>query len=514
MSRITDAIDKNKVTMLIVVLILFFAITIVGNVAQAAVCIPEHVSFFAVFSVLLLAVLCYLVWHLIRKDGDVIYISIAIISLMALCYMVLFPPITAPDEQLHYLSAYRISNYFLLNFEQMSSPAILLRECDYELFIRLQPNVTGEYLSSIYGNIDMFAEKSQNVMQIGADYVSNVPLGYIMSALGIAVARILGLGAVPTIYMGRIMNLIAFLAMLVFSVRRIPSGKLTLIFISGLPMCLQLMASYSYDVLVLGFSFVFIAQTMYMVAKQDMITTRDIIFLTIFSIILAPSKLVYVPLIFMILIIPDEKFPYSKKKTTAIKFGILSVSVAVLLVLQLSTFLETATRTDSGWSEEQPYSLTWILSNPLETVAIFVNTLKENGKYYYETMLGSLLGWLNVPVAEHLYEAHAVLIVLSSMKNEKESVAIRFADKLWIVICVVGSAMLVLLSMFIAWTPMGSSVIYGVQGRYFMPLVLPMCLVMRNRFMTVKEEINKFMVIIYFVISFMTVMELFITVAV
>ena len=60
------------------------------------------------------------------------------------------------------------------------------------------------------------------------------------------------------------------------------------------------------------------------------------------------------------------------------------------------------------------------------------------------------------------------------------------------------SRLFLLLSMLIAWTPMSSSVISGVQGRYFLPFLPALLLICKNDRLILTKDINRS--ILYFML--------------
>ena len=61
-------------------------------------------------------------------------------------------------------------------------------------------------------------------------------------------------------------------------------------------------------------------------------------------------------------------------------------------------------------------------------------------------------------------------------------------------IIIVFSSLLVIISMWIFWTPLSSDNVLGVQGRYFIPVVALVLMMMKNRFIQVKKDITQYLV--------------------
>ena len=432
-------------------------------------------------------------------------------SVLGLCYLFLFPPVTVPDEQAHYLSAYRISNYMLFDFSSTKTEGMFMRECDLKFFETLLPNVDGEYIKSIYGDANFIAGSTKNVWY-ECSFVGNAPFSYLLSAFGITMARILHLGPLVTIVLGRVMNLVGFTALTVYAVKKMPAGRNILLMIAGLPIVLHLSASFSYDSITLGFTFVFISQVLYIKEKDSYATIKDFIILAAFAMLLAPSKLVYFPIVLLVFVIPADKFKLSKRNSVILKMLIVALALALLVALQLSSVKTISQSQTSGWTDEPPYNIKWIFTNLIESCKIFINTIITFAHFYIKNLFGGLLGWLNVDVPTYLWIPQMLLVLSGCIKYKNEKQIFQTGQKTWVWLCLIASTALVMLSMFVAWTPMGSKIIYGVQGRYFLPLLLPLLLVLRCKRVALGEASEKYILTTYMAFGFATVINLFVTV--
>ena len=106
-----------------------------------------------------------------------------------------------------------------------------------------------------------------------------------------------------------------------------------------------------------------------------------------------------------------------------------------------------------------------------------VRTLVETGSWYWQTMIGSSLSWLNVPVHGYLILVLTICLFLSVFPiKEKNEVLVARKQKIWISMILFCGIVLIILSM-LHWTNVGSDLFQGVQGRYFLP-ILPLFLLM------------------------------------
>jgi len=117
-----------------------------------------------------------------------------------------------------------------------------------------------------------------------------------------------------------------------------------------------------------------------------------------------------------------------------------------------------------------------------------LNTIFENGAYYIKSVAGGVLGYNNVLVSDGFIITVLVCAVVSIFAEEDESYTLRKRDKgVFGIISLIILALVVYLG--ISWTPVYYTSIYGIQGKYLLP-VLPMAfLALKGKTFAVKKDI-------------------------
>lgn len=456
----------------------------------------EEISvMFLIFAIISCLVLLFMYVYFTNTNKISVHkIYLLCIIILGLAYMAIFLPFTVPDEPVHYFSAYRFSNYFLLNFEQAQQSEVIIRQSDYDFYTQIgQTGLSAEYYHKINNNLYLFSKNSQ-LVNFSIDIAHNAPFGYILSAIGISISRILNLSPLLTFYSGRIVNIISYALLTYLAIKRIPVGKMAVFAISTLPMTLHLISSYSYDFLPIAMAILWVSQVLYMYDKKYDIDSKDIFICVLFAIVLAPSKLVYLPLLLLVFIIPKENFKCSSKKSFLIKSGIVLAGVLVLLIVQWSSLVKTAVNDEIGWTGTPLYSLSWVLRNPFAAAKVITNTFFDKGEFYLKTLVGGSLGWFQINVPLYCYLPFFFILGYCFMRRDNEILEIKFSQKIIALIIAFATVFLILFSMFIAWTPINSPSIEGVQGRYFIPLLPIIYLLLRNKFITINSAADKYMI--------------------
>ena len=183
------------------------------------------------------------------------------------------------------------------------------------------------------------------------------------------------------------------------------------------------------------------------------------------SIVLALCKIVYIPLIFLLLLLPKDKFKDKKHRLLFVS-SIIGISVLLNLIWLgiASTYL--------AFYESTGSQVTTVLKHPINFIQIFFYTILSENRLYIYTMFGYNLGWGE---AIHPYSIIPItlmlLLVLNTFADKDVNKKIDTKETLiitGIVLLIIG---LIYASLFIQFTPPGYRFILGVQGRYFLPFL-------------------------------------------
>lgn len=441
-----------------------------------------------------------------KKISDWIYPVIIVI--LGLFYILVLPPFSAPDEAAHFVSAYRLSSQ-IMGKQAVADDEFLLNATEEEkdrisrganVLVRSGDDVPGldtEIGQTAYNMVFtqmFFKDESQGLTVRSEIPVNTSPVVYVPQAVGISLARLLHLGYVPLVLMGRLFNLLTFAAMAYFAIRVMPFKKEIIMAVSCLPMTLHLAASYSYDTVFIGLSMMFFAWCFYLAFEKDKVTVRDTVLLALLLILLEPGKIVYLPLAGICLFIPSAKFQSKKQYWISFISVIGAVLLSVYLVnrLVLTTW---ATQTESyvGWSEAAGYTLSDVWTRPYDIIMVYYETFVTQLDYYLVTMLGGFLGNLdpNLTVPPFCLILLCYALFISVLKREGEEVPLKGGQKWFMLLLVFLSVCLVLASMLLGWTPKEMTYITGVQGRYFIPLLPLVFLTIFDKNLSIKVDLRK-----------------------
>lgn len=95
------------------------------------------------------------------------------------------------------------------------------------------------------------------------------------------------------------------------------------------------------------------------------------------------------------------------------------------------------------------------------------------------------MGWLNVSINAVILFIYILLIIIISLydeDNRKEDVILKY----FMITVVAIIALLTFTSIYVQWTAVGATVVSGIQGRYFISLLVPFLLFVRPKNMMIK----------------------------
>ena len=377
-------------------------------------------------------------------------------------YLYILPPLSAPDEARHYISAYQMSNRIMGLPATAEDGKVPVREEDWfaeDCCLDFEPYVTesgalatdedGADGAKILGQVltaetySLIHEKGmaweeprlahgrageQDIVYGNGTALSNhhpvvtTPLAYLMPALGITLARLIGLNCTGLLYMGCLFNLLMFTGVTYLAMRRMPFGKEVLFGVTLLPMVIQLSASFSYDIFIMAGIFYFTAHCLYLAYEAEWVRPVDILILALVMAVVGPCKMIYTVFMGLCLLIPVRKFHGWGR--WAVSAGcVLAVWTAAMILVNSQTVASYAAGTENyiDWAGESGYTLAMLVHQPVRCMQLFFNTVVWQAEYWHMTVIGAYLGnidtVLDVPYLVILLFTFGLLQLASFTQN-------------------------------------------------------------------------------------------------
>lgn len=485
------------------VYILFSIVCILLNMSVILTTADDDEKRFVLILNILLTVVGGIAFALIYKKWNGSNLKIENLFLMTVIplgifYLFAFPYGTIMDEQNHFLRTYEITDGHLIselnekgqggNFLTSNFMELPLTVVDYET----QAQVTNVKA----GEEKMFYEFSNTALY---SFICYIP-----QAIGVGLGKLLHVSFIYQVFMGRMTNFICYVAIVYFAIKFLPFKKEIVYLITTLPITMQEMISLSPDALTIAMALAIVSFTLYMIyTKKDEMNKRQIAMMCLISIVLSMCKIVYLPLCLMLFLIPKERFGSLKKK------NIIIFTLAVFVVILNLGWTGFASRylnsniNGSSSSEQVDY----VLHQPYKLVPIAVNTLQQKSSEILLTMFGAHLGYYVVHVfAPYIYFLITFFIVALFIKNEK---TVENTQKGLLGFIVFSVCVLIGLSLYIQWTPLMEPVIQGIQGRYFIPLMLLIAILCTNKQIEFKGNLlNRYILLLILIINLSAISQI------
>jgi len=465
------------------------------------------------FAALWMAGILWVIFLLKNRVIAIEKVFLILACMIGFTYLFLLPPMSTPDELTHIRTAYGYSN--ILSGNQINSVRVADRIEIRGLGFNAHPRLT-DY-RRLHSSLFNFADRE--IVESNINLHNEPPYLYLFSALGVSIARIFGMSSTLMLILGGMFNLTFYVASVYLSIKIIPFGKMIIFTIALFPLSIQQAASFSSDTVIFGLAFLTIAYVLYLAYDKEKVTLGDLSLLGLLLVLLIPTKGgVNLPFAFVCLLIPMKKVHLGDKIQGLIKFekrhlkyllfsfiglGFI-ISFIFLVDSRLVRFMTEATPGFAG----NTHTISFVFENLLRFALIFINTLVRHGTFYLLSAVGSSLGWLEISVRQILIIGFIFVAFLATLNIEKE-LMLFLKHKIVILFIVLVNFSLILLALFIIWTPTGAIVIEGVQGRYFIPILPLFLLLFSNSTIVLKRNINNALVITLFFLQLFTVLNVF-----
>lgn len=306
-------------------------------------------------------------------------------------------------------------------------------------------------------------------------------VGYTPAAAGLLLGRALGLPNHEVFKAGRLFNAVIYAIVIFLAVRVTPVGKLTFAAIGLLPTAIFLSAHYSYDPWITSWSLLGLA----LFLKAATQGNAGLSILQKAALIGAPfiavgPKPIYCLAILLPLLLPANVFQ-SKQERRYFQIAVILAFLYSLSSFMLSFLIDGPGRGDSrgGAGVNSTEQVAYVLSNPaqytkdlISFMVHYLNPMNMQGLAVDYSGLGSFQGF---GVIISIIAACWLIDTMTSGKDYSpllSSVAIRS----FLILASVATVALIASALYVAFTPVGSHWIQGVQPRYLIP-ILPFALV-------------------------------------
>ncbi|MHC4290787.1 MAG: DUF2142 domain-containing protein [Planctomycetota bacterium] len=407
-----------------------------------------------------------------RLRPEMVFVVLALTA--GFCMVFVNAPFEAPDEASHFWRAYHIYEGNLISSRQGDSvggwipESVATAHLPFENLVSQPDNrVDRQVLSeSLHEPFDKKKKCFTHLLFTGL----YAPVVYVPQVIGIAVGRLLGLSALGMMYAGRVVNLLCWIVAIYTAIRIAPVFKWVFLLVALLPMNLFLAASLSADAPQDSISLLLFALVLRALWQRQTLSWAHMLAIVLLCVLLAFVKQIYFPLTGLVLLIPADRFSGLRNKLlfciTAIGLSFLACLLWSIAIKGLYTPLHGA---------NAPEQLSLLIADPWNFIGILIDSIEEHWGGYMASFIG-ILGFLDTPLPKWIYYSYPFVLIGIALFDRGCGESLDGKQRLWIIAICIGVFLLIQFSMYLTWTEPGKEIIEGVQGRYFLPIAMPMLL--------------------------------------
>lgn len=392
----------------------------------------------------------------------VVYLLIALP--VAAAFAFLTPPMQTPDEVGHYWRSVAISQGELVSEKHDGKPSAMIPKASRDLVGTVWMEMAGrpvKYEVERIRRARALRDSPERMRVHFPAFYTAAP--YAPQAAAMLAARTLGIPPLAAFYLGRIANALAGILLVMLAMRTVPQLAWAFAMVGLTPMFLYLAGSFSADTVTSGIAFAAAAYALRLWQDEGPRTAWVAFIVLAFLLALAKPAYLLVPLLSLALW-------RSRQARPLIAAAIAAMGAGAAIAAWTARAGYFAMRPDLLADPRQQFA--HITRYPLRVATAVLSDYARHTEQYFEHFVGRL-GWLDIGLpafVRYAYLAAFLYVALSC------GLPLTWRRRLLILAVFAGSLVLVSVSQYMIWTPVGSSEVDGIQGRYFLP-VAPLLIV-------------------------------------
>ena len=438
----------------------------------------------------------------------------AVCLIIGLCMFLFLSLNNTNDGSYHYQNSYWYANK-ILGVKDEKNDILNMRTEDADVYQNNTHYYNGylskSYTSEMFRAIQNFSWRNKLTSYEQVDFLKltqTTVWDRLPSVVGLVIGRIFQLGTYPSVWLSRIFSLAVYIVMVMYAIRIIPVGKMTLGFIAALPRCVYSAFTITYDSMINAFSFLVIALFLKLILEGLDKREKGVLLVVSFGLGACKGG-VYLPILLLGILAFKRK---NRKRNIFVLGTWMTAGISMLLNYGSSIFrylgfsevkkadeavkeATTVSQTVESFVGNGNYDILYPLKEPLEYINLLCRTfVSEIDNYMGNIIQGD-------PHIELIFPATLIfvfiaLLMYSAIEDINSSFVIKPMFK--IVSFMIASIEIIgIMTVFLTVTPKGSEVLWGVNGRYFIPFLPLIFLLSKTTGLNFKQESKKRLYLLY-----------------
>lgn len=395
---------------------------------------------------------------------------VVVAGVFGVALAVISPPMRWGDENTHFVQSYRVSElHFETTVENGHLMVRLPRGVGKLLLVLALERHVNERKGERHSAARLAERRAIVAMPddrrtVGLANATYPPLAYAPQALGIALASLVTPSVLLQLYAARLANLAVWIALVASAIRVAPFFKLGLALLALAPMSVFVAGTVAVDGLTSGLAFL-LGACLLRLAAGHTASRGTVLLLGVLATALALVKLVYAPLVLLLLAVPAERFGGRRAQLVVLATLLLASTAAVagwLVFARADIAQGIAHRGDDTLRD----NVALLVADPLTVARLVVETAARQCAHWAKQLVDTHWGPPLAPVSFlPLWLAAVALALLAEPRPGtwpspgQRAIAAATAAAIF-----AG----VILGAFLFWSQ--AEKIAGVQGRYALPL--------------------------------------------
>ena len=314
---------------------------------------------------------------------------------------------------------------------------------------------------------------------------------YLPMAIGYHLAKLVGLPFYICFIIGKFFNLLSFTLLIGYAIKTIKIGKRLLLVIALFPTNIFLASQYSYDPAVFSGITIFIAHLVNLfIDHKSKFDFRTLVIMLLSLSYACFTKAIYAPLLLLTLFIPQTKFK-DKKQSLQIKTGLFAITLLLLFTFILPALSGEMNSDLRGGNTSVGGQLSLVLSHPFDYSKILADTaLGQLGfKLFNPLAIGNFAYTENpiINISSNFFYIFLFILFFVFITDNHDNILSKKQRTLMLCINAV-IVIFIWTALYLSYTPVGENTIFGVQDRYFLPLLFPILLCLQPK--SIENHIN------------------------
>ena len=342
----------------------------------------------------------------------------------------------------------------------------------------LEPTVKVNGLYSKNPNIRNIKDDGQRRLASFSGAALYSPITYAIYIPVFWIGKWLSLSFFWMVMISRLVGLLVTALAFFYAIKLTPIGKWIFFAVGLLPAVIAQAATVGADAPQLAASVLFVTGALRLILASSKPRLRHWALMALLGIILVLIKIVYAPMVLLLLAVPLIRKDSRDRRTWLLATAAVILAIVPGLIwLHLVSYIKVNSNLQANFAGQKHF----IITHPLTYLNVLYQTLLTNSQAATANISGNFI-WSSAPLpALHAYMSMAAMVCsLFAISGREKAISTnsRLRGLRFILLGIsILAAILVATALYVYSTPLKASSVWGIQSRYFIPL-LPMVLLL------------------------------------